>query len=233
MSKNNFHNSILILTSLSLFFGLAVASPVVLAQRSGSDLELSSEQYFLTNFDNALNVFVEDLRTLKNRRKYKFASRRKYKNTEEIKVGSVRTFCSDNVVDASSSYVASWVSKELETLKTNLDFTAGKTFSTLPKFIGMPVDSRGNPLCKELNLEFSIDKNELTIEVKFTQNSGQNALVTAENLNAGFSNKSLNATNDSSKKFFQNTKAKAENQYVSVTTRLARGSLDALVRSKR
>lgn len=233
MSKNSRQNSILFLTSLSVLLGLVFSSPGVLGQRAGNNSDLSSEQYFLTNFDNALDEFIEDLRTLKNRRKYKFASGRKYKDAEEIKVGSGRTFCSDNVVDASSSYVASWVSKELETLKTKLDITAGKTFSALPKFIEVPVDSRGNPLCKEFNLEFSIDKNELTIEVKFTQNSGKNALIMAENLNSGFTNKSLNATNNSSKKFFQNTTAKAENQYVSVTTRLARGSLDALVRSKK
>jgi hypothetical protein len=233
MSRNNFHNSILILTSLSVFLGLAFASPAVLAQRAGSNSDLSSDQYFLTNFDNALNEFIKDLRTLKNRKKYKFTSRAKNANPEEIVVGSAHTFCSDNVVDASSSYVVSWISKELETLRKNLDVVEGRKFAELPKFIESPIDAKGNSLCKEFHLDFTVNKRELLIRVSFTQKSLQNALIIAESLNTDFSNKSRTASKSTTKKFFQNTTAKAENQYVSVTTRLARGTLDALVRSKK
>lgn len=254
MSKNKSYNSILFLTTLSVYLGLVLvgASPSVLAQQAAltqrfevqnevefeDDLDKNPENegidhYFLTRFDNALDIFVKDLRALNRRGKYKFNSRSKYKNQEQILGGCGHTFCSDNIVDATSSYVVSWVSTEFENLRKNLDIADGKKFSGLPKFVETPTDSKGNILCKEFGLEFSLDKNELTVKVSFSQDSSQKASITAANLNTGFSTKAVNAQKNSTKKVYQNTKAKAENQYVSVITRLPRGSLDALVKSKR
>ncbi len=255
MSKNKSYNSILFLTTLSVYLGLVLvgASPSVLAQQAAltSRFEIKNEvsieddldknpgedeginHYFLTRFDNALDDFVKDLRALNRRGKYKFNSRSKYKNQEEIIIGSGHTFCSDNIVDASSSYVVSWVSDELEKLRKNLDIADGKKYSELASFIENPVDATGYRQCKEFGLEFSLDKKELKVKVNFTQNSTQQASVTANDLNNGFSTKALSAQKNSTKKFYQNTEAKAENQYVSVITRLPRGSLDTLVKSKR
>jgi hypothetical protein len=254
VSKNKSYNSILFLTTLSVYLGLVLvgASPSVLAQQAAltSKFEIQNEiefeddlgknpedeginHYFLTRFDNALNSFVEDLRTLNRRGKYKFNSRSKYKNQEEIIIGSGHTFCSDNIVDATSSYVVSWVSEDFEKLRRNLDIVEGKRYSQLAKFIENPIDQNGYQQCKEFNLEFSLNKTELKVKVSFTQDSFQKSAVTAENLNASLSTKAVNAQKNSTKKFYENTKAKAENQYVSVITRLPRGSLDALVKSKR
>lgn len=249
MSKNKSYNSILFLTTLSVYLGLVLvgASPSVLAQQAAltskfeiqneiefeNDLDNNPEEdesvdhYFLIRFDGAVNNFVEDLRKLRNQRKYKFG------NQEEIIVGSNYTYCADNIVNASSSYVVSWISDELERLKKDLDVVNGKEFKQLPSFIETATDAKGNILCKEFGLEFSVDKTELKIKVSFTQDSAQKAAIISENLNASFLTKAANAQQSTTKNFYQNTKAKAENQYISVITTLPRGSLDALVKSKR
>lgn len=249
MSKNKSYNSILFLTTLSVYLGLVLvgASPSVLAQQAAltskfeiqkevefeNDLDKNPEEdesidhYFLIRFDGAVNNFVEDLRKLRNQRKYKFG------NQEEIIVGSNYTYCADNIVNASSSYVVSWISDELERLKKDLDVVNGKEFKQLPSFIETAMDAKGNILCKEFGLEFSVDKTELKIKVSFTQDSAQKATIISENLNASFLTKAVNAQQSITKDFYHNTKAKAENQYISVITTLPRGSLDALVRSKR
>lgn len=249
MSKNKSYNSILFLTTLSVYLGLVLvgASPSVLAQQAAltskfeiqneiefeNDLDNNPEEdesvdhYFLIRFDGAVNNFVEDLRKLRNQRKYKFG------NQEEIIVGSNYTYCADNIVNASSSYVVSWISDELERLKKDLDVVNGKEFKQLPSFIETATDAKGNILCKEFGLEFSVDKTELKIKVSFTQDSAQKAAIISENLNASFLTKAANAQQNTTKNFYQNTKAKAENQYISVITTLPRGSLDELVKSKR
>lgn len=249
MSKNKSYNSILFLTTLSVYLGLVLvgASPSVLAQQAAltskfeiqkevefeNDLDRNPEEdesidhYFLIRFDGAVNNFVEDLKKLRRQRKYKFG------NQEEIIVGSNYTYCADNIVNASSSYVVSWISDELERLKKDLDVVNGKEFKQLPGFIETSTDAKGNILCKEFGLEFSVDKTELKIKVSFTQDSAQKAAIISENLNASLSTKALNSQQTTTKNFYQNTKAKAENQYITVITRLPRGSLDALVKSRR
>src|SRR5688500_619254 len=136
MSKNKGYNSILFLTTLSVYFGLVLvgAPSSVLAQQAAltqrfeiqnefeieddldkkPDEDESLDHYFLIKFDDALNNFVDDLKKLRSNRKYKF------NNQEEIIVGSNYTYCANNVVDASSSYVASWISAELERLRKDL-----------------------------------------------------------------------------------------------------------------
>ncbi len=249
MSKNKGYNSILFLTTLSVYFGLVLvgAPSSVLAQQAAltqrfeiqnefeteddldkkPDEDESLDHYFLIRFDDALNNFVDDLKKLRSQRKYKF------NNQEEIIVGSNYTYCANNVVDASSSYVASWISEELERLRKDLDIAGGRDFNQLPGFIETATNKQGNTLCKEFGLEFSVDKTELKVKISFSQDSPQKAAITAQNLSANFSTKAVNAQTVSTKKFYENTRAKADNQYVRIVTRLPRGSLDALVKSEK
>lgn len=249
MSNNKSYNSILFLTTLSVYLGLVLvgASPSVLAQQAAltSKFEVQTEfeieedldknpgedddleQYFSARYSDALTTFIEDLRKLNRNGKYKLSG------NEEVIIGGGHTFCAENVVDVTSSYVASWVSAELEKLRTNLDIAEGKHFSEVPGFVELSIDEKGNTVCKEFNLDFSLDKTQLALNTSFTQGSSQKAVGTSEFLNALFSKEALESKNSATKKLYENTKAKVENQYVTVVTRLARGSLNRLVINKR
>jgi hypothetical protein len=248
VSKNKSYNSILFLTTLSVYLGLVLVgvSPSVLAHQAAlsSKFEIQNEfeaeedldknpedegleQYFLVRLDNALNTFVEDLRKLNSKRRYKF------RGNEDIIAGCQHTFCSGNIVDATSSFVDSWIANEFENLRRNLDIGADRDYTQVPKFVSELKDKNGNISCKDFGLEFSINKSTFQTKISFTQNSSPQALATANNLNALFANKAAVSQNTATRRFYEHTRAKTENNQVLVVTRLPRGSLDALVRSKK
>lgn len=248
MKKQKGYNSIFFLTTLSVYFGLLLVgtSPSVLAQQviltskfdvqkeveSEDDLDKNPEdegldQYFLIRLDNALNAFVEDLRKLRRQGKYNFRGK------EEIIGGCTHTFCSDKIVDATSTYIDSWVATEFENLRKNLDVGADREDSQVPKFVERLNGEQGTLSCKDFGLEFLIDSTTFQVKISFSQDSSNKAFSTVSNLNTLFANRAASATKDSSRKFYQNTTAKYENNQVFVITRLPRGSLDALVRAGR
>ncbi len=249
MSKNKASNSILFLTTLSVYLGLVLvgASPSVLAQQAAlsqkfeiqkeieteDDLdknpdEESLEQYLLVRLDDALNAFAGDLRELERNGKY---NRKAYFST-----GYSCEYCTDGSSTGTSGIAL--VSKYEEffdlqiKLRKKLNITiSGRDADYLPNYVGASV-ADGNEFCKRFSIGFSLDKSEFEVDIRLTQNP-QTESITAENLNSLFSIKALNAQNPVTKQVYTNTKAKAENQYVIVTTRLARGSLDALVKSEK
>ncbi len=255
MSKNKGYNSILFLTTLSVYLGLVLvgapssvlAQQVALTQRFEIQNEFESEDdldkkpddetlegFLLVRLDAALNEFVEDLRELN--------SRGKYKSNLSFSTGYSYNYCSGGRDDGTSSisFDRDQDKKIFDLqikLRKNLNIAnVVRNIEELPNFIEASVnDTFSNDqthLCKKFIVGFSLDKSEFDLSISFSQNS-QNALITAENLNSLFSIKALNAQNAVSKQFYENTRAKAENQYISVVTRLPRGSLNALVKSEK
>lgn len=250
MRKQKGYNSIFFLTTLSVYLGLLLvgASPSVLAQpavlssgkvkvqnepETEDDADKKSEDenieyYFLVRLENALSEFVRDLHKLKQNGRYHF------RGQEEVVVGCLHTFCSDNIVDATSSYINSWVAAELESLRKNLDLGADREAEQVPAFVERLRDERGEGSCKDFGLKFLLDQTAFELEISFSQDSSGKALSTADNLNALFAGRRATvASKPATQNFYHTTRARSENNQVLVVTRLPRGSLDALVRGER
>ncbi len=249
MSNTKSYNSILFLTTLSVYFGLVLvgASPSVLAQQAAlsqkfeiqkeieteDDLdknpdEDSLDNYLLVRLDDALKAFVGDLRELERNGKYKRKAR--------FSTYSSYYYCSDEYSGATSvidndSKSEGLSQLEITLLKQLYLTNGGRSVDNFPSFVE-PSAKYGSDICKDFSIGLSLDKSEFEIHIAFTQNP-QTAAVTSENLNSLFSIKAVNAQNPVSKLVYANTKAKAENQHIIVKTRLARGSLDALVKSEK
>ncbi|MEZ5427138.1 MAG: hypothetical protein R2747_12785 [Pyrinomonadaceae bacterium] len=248
MSKNKGYNSIFFLTTLGVYLGLALvgASPTVLAQQAAltqrfeiqkevefdedldkkPDGDESLENYLLVRLDSALKQFIGDLHELDRRGKYK--------RKGEFSTGFFYNYCSEESRDAGSSIAIEeddWFYDPVSDLRKKLDVAdGGRNIGNLPGFVEASVSDEGS-LCKWFDAGVSIDKSEFEVSISFSQNP-QQAPVTAENLTTLFSIKAVNAQNAVTKQVYENTKAKAENEYVRIVTRLPRGSLNQLVRSK-
>lgn len=244
MSKNKGYNSILFLTTLSVYLGLVLvgAPSSVLAQQAAltqrfeiqNEFEIEDdldkkpddetlEDFLLVRLDAALNEFVEDLRELNRTGKYKtkkgFSTAFNYYN------------CLDQTSETSSIVFEedTWYPKAAIKLLRDIHLAKG---DNIPNFIETSVKDSEGESCKTFGVNFNLDKSEFDLEISFSQNP-QNAPITAENLNSLFSIKALNAQNAITKQFYENTRAKADNQYVRIVTRLPRGSLNALVKSEK
>ncbi len=248
MGKNKGYNSILFLTTLSVYLGLVLvgAPSSVLAQQAAltqrfeiqnefeteDDLDKKPddetlEDFLLVRLDAALNEFVKDLRQLNRDGKYK--------TKKGSSTGFSASFCPEGITSRASSIVFddnNWSPKALFNFSKKLDVSKGSDdIDNLPSFIEASQQYE-NEFCKFFDVGINLDKDELKVKISFSQNP-QNAFITAENLNSLFSIKALNAQNAVTKQFYENTRAKADNQYVRIVTRLPRGSLNALVKSEK
>ena len=247
MSQRNKNNSIIFLTTLSVYLGLVLvggaASPV-LAQAAltrnfdvqdeievKDDLDKNpndagnAEKFFEIDLENALIQFVNDLRQLNRLGKYQWKSKR-LASTE-----CWHSFCSEIIGGASRLPGSeSWVSPTLDKLHKKLDITGERSFQNSLGFIEFPNAQKEEDACKEFGLKFEFGKSEFKTEITFSQASPQKADAFAAYINNAFSVRAENSKEVLSKLIYGNTKAKVKNHYVLVITRLPRGSLDKLVK---
>lgn len=245
MSNSKNYNSILFITTLSLYFGLVLvgATPSVLAQQAAltqkfeikNEIEVEDDldknpdddeigQFFHIGLEKALAQFVEDLQTLKRDGKYKANSR---------KITSIECWHSYQSEEIGSASITAtpetWIAVALDKLHGNLDKHLVRNFNSNNSFAKFSANQDGNDLVKEFGLKLRFDKSELKIEIAFSQKSSPTAIASADFLNTAFLTKKLNSNKNLPKLIYENTKAKTDNQYVLVTTQLPRASIDEIL----
>ncbi|MGC2238354.1 MAG: hypothetical protein WA584_19525 [Pyrinomonadaceae bacterium] len=244
MSNRKNYNSIVFLTTLSVYLGLVLvggaAAPVLAHSALTRDFDIKNEIEFKDDLDNkpdneeidgffeidldtAVASFIEDLRGLKQKGKYKS----RFKKTFTTKCA--HTYCSNG--DAAASTIIEdegEISQALWKLHYKLDFIDGRDLSK-NSFFDLPKENSG---CKEISLNLTFSQNELKIAFSFTKETTQTAFAYAENLNSKFKNKSDESSDLLIKKVYENTNANSENNQVFVVTRLPRASIDEFLANK-
>lgn len=241
MTKSKNYNSIVFLTTLSVYLGLVLVggtAPVLAHSALTRDFDIKNEIEFKDDLDNkpdneeiesffeidlneAVASFIEDLRGLKRKGKYKS----NFKKTFTTKCG--HSYCS--VDEAAASMVFedqhSKISDALWNLHWKLSIADKKDLGSI-SFIDFPKENGG---CKEFTLQLTFSRKELEVKFNFTKETTHKAFAYAENLNSKFKNKSDESSDLLIKKVYENTKAATENNQVFVVTRLPRASIDELL----
>lgn len=240
MNQRGKNNSIIFLTTLSVYFGLVLiggAMPSVLAQaattrnfnvqdeievkddldkKPDSDSESLQEIYS----DKVFADFVRDLHELQNKKHYKSIEAEDFYSTRRWFVDS-----DDSFVRESPSLNPSALDKVLLKLLRSLD---ARQLRILADFSQQEVKFGFYP--NAFNLEIYTNVTGVKLDTYFVTSSEQNASLLAGKLNAEFLLK-VNKTEDNfAKQIYENTKVQSFNHLVFITTQLPRGSLDALLK---
>jgi hypothetical protein len=244
MSNRKNYNSIVFLTTLSVYLGLVLVggtAPVLAHSALTRDFDIKNEiefkddldnkpdneeieSFFEIDLDTAVASFIEDLRGLKQKGKYKS----NFKKT--FITGCAHSYCSIEEAAASTAdeYQDSEIWRKLSKLHEKLDVANRRSLGEI-SFIGFPGKEKG---CKEISLHLTFSQKELEIAFSFTKETAQTAFAYAENLNSKFKNKSDESSDLLIKKVYENTKAATENNQVFVVTRLPRASIDEFLTNK-
>ena len=231
MKERNKNNSIIFLTTLSVYLGLVlVGAPPILAQAAltrnfdiqneikvkddldkkldGEELEGSLNEDFPALFAQLLNEFkksVENGRVnLPIQTDFRFEA---YFNYSEMCNGS--GFGSDSSAD---KYLAKIVQ----------DSFRQKIEPRASELADYPRTS-----AKNIKLNLEANRTDLSLKISFGK---LNAEQFAEFLNYKWSLFALSVENALTKQIYENTKATSENNQVFIVTRLPRGSLDELLK---
>ncbi len=241
MSNRKNYNSIVFLTTLSVYLGLVLVggtAPVLAHSAMTRDFDIKNEiefkddldnkpdneeieSFFEIDLDTAVASFIEDLRGLKQKGKYKS----KFKKT--FKTGCAHSYCSTDEAAASTAneYQDSKIWSTLSKLHEKLDVANHRSLGEI-SFIGFPSEEKG---CKEISLHLTFSQKELEVRFNFTKETTQKSFSFADALNLKFKNKSDESSDLLIKKVYENTKAATENNQVFVVTRLPRASIEELI----
>ncbi len=234
------YNSIVFLTTLSVYLGLVLAGgavPTVLAQAAttrGFDIkneivieddldkkpdELSEDIEIVDNFKltNAITSFVDDLKKLESIGKFNHKEDFVFSHNLWVKV-----FDTTNSNSKNSNISNPW----LQTAVTQLISSAGLKNLTL---ISDSLPNCDGENCRQANVEVESTSNEFSLSFTFTKSTPETARLCAEAFNKVFVSKKLALKNGVSLPIYENTKAISENNQVFIVTRLPRGSIDALL----
>lgn len=227
MNKRNKNNSIIFLTTLSVYFGLVLV---------GGTPSILTYAALTRNFDIQNEIEVND--DLDNK-----------PDNEEIES------CPKDDFPALFAQFLNGVKEELNSGKISLPiqtdfyvegkfekavFHGGGFSSTvsnqnLDKFIQTAINQKYKPKAFELadfthgksktvKIRLEANSTDLSLKVSFSKS---NAEQFAEFLNQDFSSSAVLVENHLTKEIYGNTKVSAENNQVFIVTRLPRGSLDA------
>lgn len=229
MNKRNNYNSIVFLTTLSVYFGLAlVGAPPILGQVA------------LTNKFEVKHTIEEkdDLDNKSDRKDFESLAKEDFpslfiqlldKIKKEIENGKIslpiQTNFSIKLVSQSSKNDGGEISvnSNLFGIRLNDIIQSGINGKIQIKAIEL-ADYKGK--YKNVKIKFEANNKDLTLKVSFSK---LKAKQFAEFLNQEFSSSAISVENALIKQTYKNTKATSENNQVFIVTRLPRGSLDALL----
>lgn len=243
MTTRKNYNSLVFLTALSVYFGLAlVGAPPVLAHAAltrnfdaSTEIEVKDDldkkpddeetgNFFALGLSEAVADFIDDLRNLKRQGKYK------------SNFGQVYTAnCSHSYCSTDSGAASVVIEKPQNALSAALWKMHGKIdvsdkngfYKNLQAEFFKDSDAKS---CNQIDLKLTFSKKELNVGVAFSNESAQKVFALAENLNCAFVVKSSAAKDVLTRQVYENTKAVSTNDQVFVITRLPRGSLNALLK---
>ncbi|MCW5961932.1 MAG: hypothetical protein KIS76_17355 [Pyrinomonadaceae bacterium] len=248
MSKSKAKNSLLFLTTLSVYLGLVLvgASPSVLAQQAAlsqkfeiqleiekeddldkdPDAELNRLTRSIEEYFDELESFIDDLRKLNGIDKFDLDSDR-FSISE---TGFVPCNVDGDPIrhsERNQKISDHW----LEPAITDARYTF-ENWTSLSDCI--PTDKFSTGSATKSFFSLSFDGSQLRVELSGFRTSTQSAASLAEKFN--LASRRFDIDQDTSvavKSLFQNTIFKAENDQVMIVTTLPRGSLDSLVKSEK
>jgi hypothetical protein len=248
VSNSKSYNSILFLTTLSVYLGLVLvgASPSVLAQQAAlsqkfeiqkeieteddldknPDDDLESLTRSIESYFDDLEGFVEDLRKLHSISKFDLS----YDKFSISENGFVQCNVDGDIVRHSEQ------TKEIDNRWLDPAITdaryAFETWDLLSDCL--PTDKFQTGTATSVRLMLRFDTSELRIEFSRKKSSSLRAAHLAEKFNEARKLYEIDEqTSVILESLFQNTVFKSENQHFLIVTTLPRGSLDALVQGEK
>lgn len=218
MSNRKNYNSIVFLTTLSVYLGLVlVGSPSsVLAQTS---LNTENSQIFVGQslYGNAIDELVRQLETLRKEGKLKA--------DEKIALDYEFSFSDDG-----SPQFLGFGERKNEHLANALDLTAEKISRDLSKLEN--VYFKKSERLGSFDFTFAIEPKDFLLKVKHSYDWTKDAEAISGIFGKYFEQESVVRKNEPLGKIYENTKVTFENNQVFIVTRLPRGSIDSLLAQK-
>ena len=251
MSKSKNHNSIVFLTTLSLYLGLVLVAsvPQVLAQPAATtkqfnikdeveakdDLDKNPDgekikSFLEHDYEVALASFVDELKKLKQDGKYRATGKKPFN------ISAFRQFCASGNEVATSSFeptdsseANAWIEDAFLALHKEFNEANTWTFANTPTFIKLPEGVTEDDRCKVFGFDTELRRSDFTIRVTFSRETDQSAAVLAGALDKHFLRKAARPRNTLTKQIYWYTRATAEKNQVMIVTRLPRGSIGPLL----
>lgn len=236
MSKKNNYNSIVFLTTLSVYLGLVLvgATPSILAQEtvkgcfqiqsnannkiqpSENDLKL----YLASGLvGKPVQILIAHLNELAEQNKFNFD------DSFHLEYLIIETSGERIQIRNLTSDSKSWLQDELKYVAT--EFTGWHQGSQLKRFNN---DFQKNSYYSEVS--FKLDDEGLIVKVKTEYETSEYAHQVATDNNSLFQNAYIQSQSKDCEIIYQNSQSLDENNQVFIVTRLPRGSLDTLLTTK-
>ena len=244
MSQRNKNNSVIFLTTLSVYLGLVLvggAMSPVLAQaamtrnfdiqdeievkdnldKKPSDEELDFSSAIKSYFDDVKDL-IEDLQKFQRNKKFDLDSERfdfEHHLGIGCNIGEQAGVNGDFFRKIENRGVESAINSAI------YDFDDWETFSDC-----LPTETFKDNFTSRFKLKVSYDTSELKVEIFATKRTNQRADFLAERFKQSYGLYEIDEENLIVKSIYQNTFINSENNQVFIVTRLPRGSLDELLK---
>lgn len=235
MSNSKNYNSIVFLTTLSVYLGLVlIGAPPILAHAAmtrhfdiQNEIEVKDdldkkpddeiEKIREIDITQALIIFVEDLQKLRSIGKYNPLDENVFSKQNTYSIGR------SSIQNPPNAWVSLAADEFFEKLFIN----------NFEKLVDKS-KSQSNERFLKTTCKFKIvlDKSIFELKIEIIKDSSQASVSLAENLNHLFQLKIDQSTDLSVKSIYESTNITYENNQVFIITRLPRGSLDALLARK-
>ncbi len=237
MSERKNYNSIIFLTTLSVYLGLVLVgapAPVLAQAALTSKIEVKDKIEKKDDLDNKPDEdseslqeiyaekifadFVKDLQNLQARKRYSSIEEKDF-NVSRILLVNDSESDAENIPNIGVSSLNKVLVKLLESLDDNqlrglADFSWDTKFGVYPS---------------AFDLKIYTNVSGVKLETYFKKATEQKASLLAERLNDEFISRVNKAEDNFAKQIYENTKVTSFNNQVFITTQLPRGSLDALL----
>lgn len=232
MTSGKNYNSIVFLTTLSVYLGLVfVGVPQASAQlnqtgcfqRQNENLELTendSQFYLASEFvGKPIQILLIRLEELSSQNKFDLKGNFNY---QYLKVDTDGEVSQISVLNSEGGIL---LQNELQQIVR--DFTGWKTGSQLKRF-----NEKNRKKSYFSEVTFQLNSEELSVKVKTEQSKPEYAQKRAIDNNSYFQSAIIQEKNKVCDLIYQKTQSFAKNNQVFIVTRLPRGSLDALLADK-
>ena len=235
MSQRNKNNSIVFLTTFSVYLGLVLVggavSPILAQAALTRNFNIQDEIEVKDDLDNKPNEndlfassiikLIEELDKLSREGKFDW----QLKN--EIQIEDFELCDSKE-----TTVLASWVSDG--SINNQVDYRIGKTsFKIAEKFLIRITELKiGGRYDRRIDYKFLFDGKSLTIQAKVKFDNEKNTQIFANEFASYLTQLAYNSNPTKEKTIAEKTKANIENNQVFIVTYLPRGSLDELLKQE-
>lgn len=228
MSKKNNYNSIVFLTTLSVYLGLVLvsgATPTVAQNVNNitlncSNLEQKTDDLGNLGISDSILYLVKDLRQLAGIGKFK---------TSSVIAYHLKYY--EHCLGASGAISGEdqWASVTLGEAIDKINF---KSLCEFADIVREDTEFSNLGFQYKYFAKYELNTQELKLTIAIQKFSETNAKQLAETLNQKFAVDFCISSETTIKQIYENTKATSENNQVFIVTRLPRGSLNALLAKK-